>query len=106
MHNDWSGRTTHIITSYHVEGHRYISGDLVPRSTMTDECVIGMSAGGFENHWRMNVLVCQRSNGVRQRSQVSTQLIALAMGQIKLLNAYMEEQEREGKSYLVSYVIA
>ena len=107
MHNNWSGSTTHTITSYHVEGHRFISGDTdLPILTMTYECGIGMSAGGFKNHWRMNVLVCQRLNGVRRRSQVSTQLIALARGQIELLNAYTEEQEREGKSYPVSYVIA
>jgi len=73
---------------------------------MIDECGIGMSAGRFENHWCMNVLVRQCVNGVRRRSQVSIQLIALARGQIELLNAYTEEQEREGKSYLVSYVIA
>ena len=77
---------THTITSYHVKCHRFIIRDTdLPISTMTDECGIGMSAGGFENHWRMNVLVCQRSNGVQQRSQVSTQLIALERGQIVLL---------------------
>ena len=98
MHNDWSGSTTHTITSYHVEGHRCISGDSdLQRLTMTDECGTGMSAGGFENHWRMNVLVCQRSNGVQQRSQVSTQLIALERGQIELLNTYTDGKGREGK---------
>ena len=44
-------------------GYRYSEATRsIPITTMTNECGIGMSAGGFENHWRMNVLVCQRSN--------------------------------------------
>jgi hypothetical protein len=34
------------------------------------------------------------------------QLIALERGKIKLWNVYTEEQEREGKSNPVSYVVA
>ena len=49
MHNDWSGCTTHTKMSYHGKGNRYIETTWsLPIFTMTYECGIGMSAGGFK----------------------------------------------------------